>query len=64
MELCYSIPEFCQQFRIGKTFLYKLLKDGRGPRIIRVGRRTIISSEAARDWIAQLEKAAPKSCDE
>ena len=31
------------------------MKDGRGPRMMKLGRRTLISAEAAADWRRQIE---------
>jgi hypothetical protein len=37
---------------------FKLMREGEGPKIFHVGRRTLISVEAARQWIAKREAAA------
>lgn len=54
----YDIPGFCQAHHISRAFLYKLWKEGRGPRIIKIGRRTLISREAAAEWLRSLEASA------
>lgn len=51
----YSIAEFCADNRISRTHLHNLNKAGRGPRVMRVGRRVIISAEAAADWRREFE---------
>ena len=51
----YSIEEFCQSFRICRATLYNLLKSGKGPRTMKVGSRTLISSEAATAWRVSIE---------
>ena len=40
------------------SFFYKLLKEGKGPKIAKLGRCTIITRDAAADWRASLEKGA------
>ncbi len=35
--------------------MYDLLKKGEGPRIMTVGRRKLISNEAAADWRREME---------
>jgi len=50
-----SIPEFCEQENISKSLFYKLLKQGIAPRIMKVGRRTLISIEAATEWRNDME---------
>lgn len=52
----YTIAGFCDDHHISKAFLYKLIKDGKGPRLMRVGRRTLVSAESAADWRAQQER--------
>lgn len=54
----YSVKEFCESHNITKVLFYKLLKEGRGPRIMKAGTRTLISAEAAADWRHQCEEGA------
>jgi hypothetical protein len=51
----YSIDEFCRTHRIARSFLYKLWGEGRGPRVMRVGSRRLISLEDAADWRREME---------
>jgi hypothetical protein len=51
-----SIPEFLDEHRISRSLLYRLIKEGRGPRITKIAGRTLISAEAAADWRAQMER--------
>ncbi len=51
----YTINEFCDEYRVSRTLLYGLIKEGRGPRLMKLGRRTLISVEAANDWRRQVE---------
>jgi hypothetical protein len=37
---------------------HKLIADGRGPRLSKLGARSLISSEAAVEWRRDLEQAA------
>jgi predicted DNA-binding transcriptional regulator AlpA len=59
----YSPAQFCDLHGIARTTFYALLKDGRGPRLMKVGRRTLISIEAATEWRQKMEAAyeQPKS---
>lgn len=52
----YTVSGFCSAHHIARSFLYQLLREGRGPRIIKLGRRTFITREAAADWRARMEK--------
>jgi len=51
----YSIPQFCSAHSISRALFYLLLKDGRAPAVMKVGRRTLISAEAAAAWRKRME---------
>lgn len=55
LEQCgaMSIETFCQWAGIGRSLAYKEIEAGR-LRIKKVGRRTLITLEAARAWLADL----------
>lgn len=56
----FTVDHFCRSHGISRAFLYKLWQDGRGPRPMKVGARTLISREAAADWRRLMEvEAAP-----
>ena len=57
-RLALSIPEFCEAFGISEDFFYKLKRLGQGPRLMKVGARTLISLEAATEWAREREAAA------
>ena len=56
--LCYSTAEFCRSASISEEMFYKLRRTGRGPKIFKLGARTMISVEAARRWIEEREREA------
>ena len=39
-----TVEEFCQAHRISRGTFYNLLKDGRGPRVMKVGARTLVGT--------------------
>jgi excisionase family DNA binding protein len=53
-----SVAEFCRQHGISRGLFYNLLREGRAPRVMKVGRRTLISYEAAEEWRRKLELPA------
>src|SRR5262245_9601906 len=53
----FSIPSFCTAHGFSEAFFFKLESQGLGPRLMKVGRRTFITFEAAADWRAQRESA-------
>jgi hypothetical protein len=58
----YSIAEFCRRHGgLSMDMFFKLQREGRGPQVMRVGRRTMITVEAARRWRRAREAAAAKS---
>jgi len=54
----YSIAEFCRAHRVSRAFFYVLLKRGEGPTVMKVGKRTLVSDEAAKDWRRRMENLA------
>jgi predicted DNA-binding transcriptional regulator AlpA len=51
----FSIPEFCAAHSISRALFYLLLREGRAPAVMKVGRRTLISIEAAAAWRRRME---------
>jgi hypothetical protein len=55
----YSIPDFCRLHGgMSEAFFHKLVCDGDGPRLMKVGARTMVSAEAAAEWRCAREAAA------
>lgn len=52
----YTIAQFCDAHHISRTHLHNMCRAGKGPRMMKLGRRVLISSEAAADWRRQLER--------
>lgn len=51
----YTIPQFCDGHNVSRTHFYALLKEGKGPRLMKVGRRSLISAESAAAWRKRME---------
>jgi hypothetical protein len=60
----YSVVEFCQSARISRGLFYKLLREGHGPHIAKVNRRTLISEQAAEEWRQRMESKGALSTRE
>jgi hypothetical protein len=62
--LAFSIKQFCELHGISLDFYFKLARRGLGPKVMKVGARTLISQESAARWRAERERAtheaAPK----
>lgn len=56
----FSIQEFCIAHGISRGTFYNELKAGRGPRLMRVGSRVMVSAEAAQEWRRAMEENAEK----
>lgn len=54
----FSVDDFCRTFGISRSLFYKLRQEGRGPAVLKVGRRTLISRGAAERWIEAMQKPA------
>ncbi len=58
----YTVAQFCAAHGgMSRTLFYELLKANRGPRTFKVGRRTLISAQAAADWVNAMEAEANPS---
>jgi excisionase family DNA binding protein len=53
-----TIDDFCRAFGLGRSTVYRLIKAKAGPRTMKVGRRTLISVEAADEWRREMEGTA------
>jgi hypothetical protein len=51
-----SVTEFCVAHGISKPMLYKLWKDGVGPKFMTIGSRRYISTESAAEWRRETER--------
>lgn len=54
----YTIEEFCRSHGFSRAHYFNLRKDGRGPRVMHVGARVLISRESATDWRRSCEIAS------
>jgi hypothetical protein len=52
----FSAAEFCARNNVSRSLWFKLLKQGRAPRLMRFGNVTKITREAELDWRARMEK--------
>ena len=53
-----SVPEFCDAYGISKSFFYKLMRQGQAPATMQIGKRRLISSDAAEQWRKDMEEAS------
>lgn len=53
----FSIKDFCLTHGISRATLYNLVKKQLAPRLMKVGKRTLISAEAAAEWRARMESS-------
>jgi predicted DNA-binding transcriptional regulator AlpA len=56
--LIYDLADFCVAYRVSRSKLYALWRQGLGPKTHRLGRSLRISREAAHAWVERLEAAA------
>ena len=53
-----SLPDFCREFKLSRSFAYRLLRDGTLAGV-KVGRLTRIRREDAEAWAAKLHSYKP-----
>ena len=59
--LAFTIRQFCESHNIGRSRLFELWKEGEGPAVMVVGRKRLISVEAAAEWRRRMEAKAETS---
>ena len=58
--LFYNVNEFCNAARISRSLFYALQRKGTGPRVTRVGDRSLVSVDDARLWASKIaDRAEP-----
>jgi predicted DNA-binding transcriptional regulator AlpA len=57
-RLAMNIQQFCNSVGISEDFFYKLKRQGKAPRLMKVGARTLVSIEAANQWCIEHEAEA------
>jgi hypothetical protein len=58
IRVANHVDGFCREHGISRAHFYNLLRRGDGPAIMKVGRRTLISAEAAAEWRKRMENLA------
>jgi predicted DNA-binding transcriptional regulator AlpA len=53
----YDLAGFCLAYKVSRSKLYGLWRQGLGPKTVKLGRGVRISREAAREWVRSLEAA-------
>jgi hypothetical protein len=56
--LLYTVDQFCALANISRAHYYRLRAAGKGPALLKTGDRSLISADAARTWVKQLEDEA------
>ena len=54
----YSISRFCENHNISRGMFYLLTERNEAPKTMRVGRRVLISDEAATEWRKRMEESS------
>ena len=52
----FDIRDFCDYHKISKSHFYNLIKQNLAPKMMSVGKRKLISEEAAAEWRRAMEK--------
>jgi len=55
--LAFSVEQFCRAHSISRALFYIMQRDGRGPRVMKCGKRTLIARESAERWRREMEAA-------
>lgn len=52
-----DVNTFCETYGISRSMFYKLQRQGKGPRLLKIGKRTLVTIEAAEQWQQDMEQA-------
>jgi len=55
--LVLTVAQFCHSHGVSRSYFYKMRSEGKAPKAFRLGRRTLITAEAAADWRRSMECA-------
>ena len=58
-RLTYTIPQVCEAVNTSRSLLYQEIQAGR-LRILKLGRKTLITDAALREWVDLLESNTQK----
>jgi hypothetical protein len=63
-QAAFTVAEFCRAHRVSQAMYYQMKKEGWGPAEMSVGRRRLISYEAASVWRRERETTASSTAAE
>jgi excisionase family DNA binding protein len=49
-----TIPETCERLKIGRSTFYDHVKRGNGPRITKIGNRSVVFDDDLKAWVESL----------
>jgi hypothetical protein len=49
-KLAFTVKDFCEAHSFSRAKFYALVREGQGPRLMRVGKSDFISAEDAAEW--------------
>lgn len=59
--VAFTVSQFCKAHGISRGLFYLLLKDGRAPTTMCIGRRRLISAESAHEWRKSMEEKTKRN---
>lgn len=59
--LAYSIPKAAKMLSLGRSTIYELVKRGDGPKITKLGGRSVIFADDLRAWADAKRETAGKA---
>lgn len=60
MDRVYTIQEFGQRYKLGRTKIWQLFKDGR-LKAVSVGSKRLIRADDAEAWLSSLQDAGAQN---
>ncbi len=54
--MTFTVDQFCRSHNMSRATFYEIAKRGDGPTLMKVGKRTYVSAEAAAEWRRRMEQ--------
>jgi predicted DNA-binding transcriptional regulator AlpA len=56
--ITFTVDEVLEKARISRGLFYKIVRQGKGPKMVRMGRRTFVTPRELDAWIDRLQRGS------
>jgi predicted DNA-binding transcriptional regulator AlpA len=55
-RIAFSVPEAARRCGVSPAMLWKLIQHGKGPCLLKIGRRTLVTAYALDEWVRRQQQ--------